>query len=181
MRHVKIYEEFYSDDELRDLLGDLSDVGHGDKFSVECNVFFMVPTKNVNWKDWPEWSFRNIKTEVYCKDDRKVVLEKAFEKVLNGEFVVEKDTYRDQMFRDVPELVPVLSKENTIKIAKKVRDIPPGSPLKREIDLYTLQSILREEIEALMIEKMKETGYTEEDPLKHLRENISYNVRYSKI
>ena len=38
MKHIKIYEE-YTDDELRDLMGDLSSVGHHKvQFDVELHL-----------------------------------------------------------------------------------------------------------------------------------------------
>lgn len=182
MRHVKIYEEFYSDDEIMGILGTLSGVGQADRFYVECNVFIMTPMKKKFWKEWPEWGFRNIETEVYCKDDPKVVLEKAFEKVLKGEFKVEDNVYLDQMFKSVPELIPVLSKESVIKIAKDVASLPPNSIERDERgDLYTVQRILVEKIEGLMITRMKDTGYEEDYVLTHLNENIGYNVKFSKM
>ena len=182
MRHVKIYEEFLSDDEMKDLLKGLSSVGLSSRFRVECNVFIMTPMKEMFWKEWPEWAFRNIDTEVYCEDDKEVVLEKAFEKVLNGEFEVEANVYLDKMFSSVPELVDVLSKENTIKIAKQVRNLPPSSTDRDDRgDLYTVQRILVEEIEGLMITRMKDTGYDEDYVLTHLNENIGYNVKIHNL
>lgn len=177
MRHVKIYEEFYSDEEIKGLLGDLSDVGQADRFKVECNVFIMTPMKDVFWKEWPEWAFRNIETEVYCKDDRKVILEKAFEKVLKGEFEVEANVYLDKMFESVPELVPVLSKDHMIQLAKKANNM---SKQHHEGKLYTLQAkLLTTEIEDLMYSRLPDIQ--DLGAIKHLEENLGYNIIISKI
>ena len=77
MKHLKIYEEFYSEEDLQDLVDSLAGVGLTDKFKVECNVFIMVPAKNTHPYEWPEWAFRNIEVLVSCQDDRKVILERA--------------------------------------------------------------------------------------------------------
>ena len=98
MRHIKEYNEFYDAEDLQDLVDTLSEVGLTDKFKVECNVFIMIPNKEDLPYEWPEWAFRNIEVEVICPDDRKIILEKAFEKVLKGEFTQESNTYLDQMF-----------------------------------------------------------------------------------
>lgn len=177
MRHVKIYEEFYSDEEIKGLLGDLSDVGQADRFKVECNVFVMTPMKDVFWKEWPEWAFRNIEVEVSCREVRSIILERAFEKVLKGEFVVESNSHLDQMFESVPELIPVLSKDHMIQLARKANSM---SQQHGEGKLYTLQAkLLIPEIEDLMYSRMKTTE--DQGALRHLDDNIGYNVKISRI
>jgi hypothetical protein len=179
MRHIKEYNEFYDAEDLQDLVDTLADVGQVSKFKVECNVFVMVPDKLKHAFDWPEWAFRNIETEVVCVDDEAVAQEKAFEKVLAGDFKVESNTYLDQMFESAPELVPVLSKEHTIELAKRVQKIP-ADHIDRDVNgsLYTVQFILMEEIEGLMIDRVPNPSGGE---LRHLKENIGYNVRITKI
>jgi hypothetical protein len=179
MRHIKEYNEFYDAEDLQDLVDTLADVGQMSKFKVECNVFVMVPDKGKHSYDWPEWAFRNIETEVVCTDSEAVAQEKAFEKVLAGDFKVESNSYLDQMFESAPELVPVLSKENTIRIAKEVEKLPADHP-DRDVNgsLYTLQFILVHEIEGLMTDRISNLSSGE---LRHLNENIGYNVRITKI
>jgi hypothetical protein len=179
MRHIKEYNEFYTAEDLQDLVDTLADVGQVSKFKVECNVFVMVPDKGKHSYDWPEWAFRNIETEVVCTDSEAVAQEKAFEKVLAGDFKVESNSYLDQMFESAPELVPVLSKENTIRIAKEVEKLPADHP-DRDVNgsLYTLQFILVHEIEGLMTDRISNLSSGE---LRHLNENIGYNVRITKI
>lgn len=185
MKHVKIYEEFYSDDEIKGLLGTLSNVGQANRFRVECNVFIMTPMKKIDFHDWPEWAFRNIDTEVYCEDDRKIIFEKAFEKVLKGEFKVEGDVYLDKMFKSVPELVPVLSKEHIMELAMQANSSPKQHS---EGKLHTLQAkLLTPEIEDLMYSRMAKIE-SPENPLvqnqaaiRHLDENIGYNVKIHKL
>ena len=175
MRHLKEYNEFYDGEDLQDLVDTLAGVGLADKFKVECNVFIMVPSKGLIPYEWPEWAFSNIEVEVSCSDDRKIILEGAFEKVLKGEFTQESNTYLDQMFKSAPELVPVLSKEHMLQLAKKVRSNPNLAT--RESDLLSsLQFLLTEEIEGLMVNRT--SGQRE---LEHLDENIGYNVRITKI
>lgn len=179
MRHIKEYNEFYDAEDLQDLVDTLSDVGQVSKFKVECNVFVMVPDKMKHTFDWPEWAFRNVETEVVCVDDEKVAQEKAFEKVLAGDFKVESNPYLDQMFESAPELIPVLSKENTIRIAKEVEKLP-ADHIDRDDSgsLYTLQFILVDEIESLMVGRVPNPSSGE---LRQLNENIGYNVRITKI
>lgn len=179
MRHIKEYEEFYSGEDLQDLVDTLADVGQVSKFKIECNVFIMIPDEETHAFDWPEWAFRNIGTEVVCVDDETVAQEKAFEKVLVGDFKVESNTYLDKMFESAPELVPVLSKENTIRIAKEVQKLPKGH-IDRDVNgsLYTIQFMLVHEIEGLMHERM---NGGDQRALRHLNENIGYNVRITKI
>ena len=179
MRHIKEYNEFYDAEDLQDLVDTLADVGQVSKFKVECNVFVMVPDKDKNPFEWPEWAFRNIETEVVCVDDKGVAQEKAFGKVLAGDFKVESNSYLDQMFESAPELVPVLSKEHTIRIAKEVEKLPADHP-DRDVNgsLYTLQFILVHEIEGLMTDRISNLSSGE---LRHLNENIGYNVRITKI
>jgi hypothetical protein len=177
MRHIKEYNEFYDGEDLQDLVDTLSEVGLADKFKVECNVFIMVPDKVKNPFDWPEWAFRNIEVEVICPDDRKIILERAFEKVLNGEFTQESNTYLDQMFESAPELVQVLSKENMIQLAKKANQMVQQ---REDGKLHTLQAeLLIKEIEDLMynrLEDLQDLG-----AVKHLDENIGYNIRITKL
>jgi len=179
MRHIKEYNEFYDAEDLQDLVDTLADVGQVSKFKVECNVFVMVPDKLKHTFDWPEWAFRNIETEVVCIDDEAVAQEKAFEKVLAGDFKVESNTYLDQMFESAPELIPVLSKEHTIELAKRVQKLPPDH-IDRDVNgsLYTIQFILIDEIESLMVARIPNPSNGE---LRHLNENIGYNVRVTKI
>ena len=183
MRHIKEYNEFYDGGDLQDLVDTLADVGQVLKFKVECNVFVMVPDKDKNPFEWPEWAFRNIETEVVCVDDKGVAQEKAFEKVLAGDFKVESNQYLNQMFESAPELVPVLSKENTIRIAKEVEKLP-ADHIDRDDSgsLYTLQFMLVDEIEGLMVKRTSKGGeMSDMNELRHLSENIGYNVRITKI
>ena len=177
MRHIKEYNEFYDGEDLQDLVDTLSDVGLADKFKVECNVFIMVPDKVKNPFDWPEWAFRNIEVEVICPDDRKIILERAFEKVLKGEFTQESNTYLDQMFESAPELVQVLSKENMIQLAKKANQMVQQ---REDGKLHTLQAeLLIKEIEDLMYNRLKDLQ--DLGAIKHLDENIRYNIRITKL
>jgi hypothetical protein len=177
MRHIKEYNEFYDGEDLQDLVDTLSEVGLADKFKVECNVFIMVPDKVKNPFDWPEWAFRNIEVEVICPDDRKIILERAFEKVLKGEFTQESNTYLDQMFESAPELVQVLSKENMIRLAKKANQMVQQ---REDGKLHTLQAeLLIKEIEDLMynrLEDLQDLG-----AVKHLDDNIGCSFRITKI
>lgn len=176
MKHVKIYEEFYSEEEIQGLIDDLSGVGMTNKFKVECNVFVMIPMKDLHPYDWPEWAFRNIETEVSCPNDDKIILEKAFEKVLNGDFVVESNSHLDQMFKDAPELIPVLNKDHMIQLAKKAKAM---SQQHERGKLHTLQAkLLIPEIEDLMYERMDKS---DQKALRHLDENIGYNVRITDL
>jgi hypothetical protein len=177
MRHIKEYNEFYDGEDLQDLVDTLSEVGLADKFKVECNVFIMVPDKVKNPFDWPEWAFRNIEVEVICPDDRKIILERAFEKVIKGEFTQESNTYLDQMFESAPELVQVLSKENMIQLAKKANQMVQQ---REDGKLHTLQAeLLIKEIEDLMynrLEDLQDLG-----AVKHLGDNIGCNFRITKL
>jgi hypothetical protein len=177
MRHIKEYNEFYDGEDLQDLVDTLSEVGLADKFKVECNVFIMVPDKVKNPFDWPEWAFRNIEVEVICPDDRKIILERAFEKVLKGEFTQESNTYLDQMFESAPELVQVLSKENMIQLAKKANQMVQQ---REDGKLHTLQAeLLIKEIEDLMYNRLEDLQ--DLAAVKHLDENIGYNIRITKL
>lgn len=177
MRHIKEYNEFYDGEDLQDLVDTLSGVGLVDKFKVECNVFIMVPDKVKNPFDWPEWAFRNIEVEVICPDDRKIILERAFEKVLKGEFIQESNTYLDQMFESAPELVQVLSKENMIQLAKKANQMVQQ---REDGKLHTLQAeLLIKEIEDLMYNRLEDKHQL--GSIKHLDENIGYNIKITKI
>ena len=183
MRHIKEYNEFYDAEDLQDLVDTLADVGQVSKFKVECNVFVMVPDKDKHAYDWPEWAFRNIETEVVCVDDKEIAQEKAFEKVLAGDFKVESNQYLNQMFESAPELVQVLSKDHTIELAKKIESLPPDSSDRDEAgSLYTLQFMLVDEIEGLMVKRTSRVGgIPAMSELRHLSENIGYNVRIIKI
>jgi hypothetical protein len=176
MRHVKIYEDF-SDEDIKGLVNNLSKVGQADKFKVECNVFIMVPDKEKHLFEWPEWAFRNIEVEVNCREVRSIILEKAFEKVLKGEFTQESNTYLDQMFESAPELVQELSKDHMIRLAKKanvmVRQHDEGK-------LHTLQAkLLVPEIEDLMYNRLEDRHQL--GAIKHLDENIGYNIKITRI
>ena len=177
MKHIKEYNEFYDGEDLQDLVDTLAGVGLADKFKVECNVFIMVPDKAKSLFDWPEWAFRNIEVEVICPDDRKIILERAFEKVLKGEFAQESNTYLDQMFESAPELVQVLSKENMIQLAKKANVMVQQH---EEGKLHTLQAkLLVPEIEDLMYNRLENKHQL--GSIKHLDENIGYNIRITKL
>jgi len=177
MRHIKEYNEFYDAEDLQDLVDTLSEVGLTDKFKVECNVFIMIPNKEDLPYEWPEWAFRNIEVEVICPDDRKIILERAFEKVLKGEFTQESNTYLDQMFESAPELVQVLSKENMIQLAKKANQMVQQ---REDGKLHTLQAeLLISEIEDLMYNRLEDKHQL--GSIKHLDENIGYNIKITKI
>lgn len=189
MKHVKVFEEFYSIKDLQDLVDTLSTVGLADKFKVECNLFIMIPDKMKNGFDWPEWAFRNIEVEVICADDRQIILEKAFEKVLLGEFVQEENTYLDGMFRSAPELVETLGKPHIIDLAERIKENPNLTISSKDGPLYSLQFLLSEEIEGLMIERLPKRGdeiqtgveqAIDQRGLRHLNENIGYNVKILK-
>jgi len=176
MKHVKIYEEFYNAEDLQDLVDTLSGVGLADKFKVECNVFIMVPDKEKHLFEWPEWAFRNIEVEVNCQEVRSIILEKAFEKVLRGEFTQESNTYLDQMFESAPELVQELSKEHMIQLAKKANVMVQQHD---EGKLHTLQAkLLVPEIEDLMYDRLEDIHHL--GSVKHLDENIGYNIKITK-
>lgn len=177
MRHIKEYNEFYNAEDLQDLVDTLSDVGLADKFKVECNVFIMVPDKEKHLFEWPEWSFRNIEVEVNCREVRSIILEKAFEKVLNGEFTQESNTYLDQMFESAPELVQELSKEHMIQLAKKANVMVQQHD---EGKLHTLQAkLLVPEIEDLMYNRLENIHHL--GSVKHLDENLGYNIKITKV
>ena len=176
MKHVKIYEEFYNAEDLQDLVDTLSGVGLADKFRVECNVFIMIPNKNVHPYEWSEWAFRNIEVEVSCREVRNIILERAFEKVLKGEFTQESNTYLDKMFESAPELVQELSKEHMIQLAKKANQMTQQH---EEGKLYTLQAkLLIPEIEDLMYSRLPDIQ--DLGAVKHLDENIGYNIKITK-
>jgi len=181
MRHIKEYSEFYDGEDLQDLVDTLSEVGLADKFKVECNVFIMVPDKVKNPFDWPEWAFRNIEVEVICPDDRQIILEKAFEKVLLGEFIQEENSYLDQMFKSAPELIETLGKPNIIDLAKRIKANPNLTISQKDGSLYSLQFILVEEIEDLMVNRISGANDPDQGELRQLSENIGYNVRITKI
>jgi hypothetical protein len=181
MRHIKEYNEFYDGEDLQDLVDTLSEVGLADKFKVECNVFIMVPDKVKNPFDWPEWAFRNIEVEVICPDDRQIILEKAFEKVLLGEFIQEENPYLDQMFKSAPELVETLGKPHIIDLAKRIKVNPNLTISQKDGSLYSLQFILVEEIEDLMVNRISGPNDPDQRELRHLNENIGYNVKVTKI
>jgi hypothetical protein len=177
MKHIKIYEEFYNAEDLQDLVDTLSGVGLSDKFKVECNVFIMVPSKNLHPYEWSEWAFRNIEVEVNCREVRSIILEKAFEKVLKGEFTQESNTYLDQMFESAPELVQELSKEHMIQLAKKANQMVQQHD---EGKLHTLQAkLLVPEIEDLMYNRLEDKHQL--GSIKHLDENIGYNIKITKL
>ena len=179
MKHLKIYEEFYTQEDLQGLIDDLSGVGLADKFRVECNCFIMVPKKKVPSREWPEWAIRNIEVEVSCQEDKNIIYEKAFEKVLRGEFTQESNVYLDKMFESVPELVSVLGKEHTIELAKKAEKMSPQHISGR---LFTLQAkLLIPEIESLMHARaIKDKDYKLSD-LHYLSYHIRYSIRYTKV
>ncbi len=177
MRHIKEYKEFYDGENLQDLVDTLSGVGLVDKFKVECNVFIMVPDKEKHLFEWPEWAFRNIEVEVSCREVRSIILEKAFEKVLKGEFTQESNTYLDQMFESAPELVQELSKEHMIQLAKKANQMVQQHD---EGKLHTLQAkLLVPEIEDLMYNRLEDIHHL--GSVKHLDENIGYNIKITKL
>jgi len=188
MRHIKIYEEFYKEEDLQDLVDTLAGVGLADKFRVECNLFIMVPMPGMNAFDWPEWAFRNIEVQINCQDDEEIILQKAFEEVLKGNFDVESNSYLDKMFLDVPELEEILSKEHMIEVAEKVNKLGPlDSRMHEKGKLYTLQAefLLDEVLDAM--ESRAEEIIGEDTPqgkffgqpaeMKHLQENIGWNIR----
>lgn len=177
MRHVKIYEDF-SDEDIKGLIDDLSKVGHADKFRVKCNSFIMVPDKTRQPYEWPEWAFRNIEVEVSCREVRSFILEEAFEKVLKGEFKQAAfDPNLELMFKSSPELVPILSKDHMIQLAKKANNM---SKQHHEGKLYTLQAkLLTTEIEDLMYSRLPDIQ--DLGAIKHLEENLGYNIIISKI
>jgi hypothetical protein len=183
MKHIKEYNEFYDGEDLQDLVDTLSEVGLADKFKVECNVFIMVPDKEKHLFDWPEWAFRNIEVEVICPDDKRIILEKAFEKVLLGEFIQEENSYLDQMFKSAPELAETLGKSNIIDLAKGIKENPNKSNLERFGDgsLYSLQFMLVGEIEDLMVNRISGPNDPDQRELRHLNENIGYNVKVTKL
>lgn len=188
MKHVKIYEEFYKDEDVKDLVDTLSGVGLADKFRVECNLFIMVPMPGMNAFDWPEWAFRNIEVQINCQDNEEIILQKAFEEVLKGNFDVESNSYLDKMFLDAPELEEILSKEHMVEIAGKVNKLGPlDSKMHEKGKLYTLQAefLLDEVLDAM--ESRAEEIIGEDTPqgkffgqpaeMKHLQENIGWNIR----
>ena len=176
MKHVKIYEDF-SDDDIKGLIDDLSKVGQADKFRVVCNAFIMVPDKEKHLYEWPEWAFRNIEVEVSCPEVRSIILEKAFEKVLKGEFNQEtSDPNLDLMFESAPELIPILNKEHMIQLAKKANHMTLQHD---EGKLYTLQAkLLVPKIEELMYNRLESIHQL--GSVKHLDENIGYNIIVTK-
>ena len=191
MKHIRIYEEFYKEEDLQNLVDTLASVGLADKFRVECNLFIMVPMPGMHAFDWPEWAFRNIEVQINCQDDEEIILQKAFEEVLKGNFDVESNSYLDKMFLDAPELEEILSKEHMIEVAEKVNKIGPlDSRMHEKGKLYTLQEeFLLNEVLDLM-ESRAEEMIGEETPqgkffgqsseMKHLQDNIGWNIRIHK-
>jgi len=190
MRHIKIYENFDSD-ELERITQDLDSLGLVRKFRVECNIFVMVPIPGSHAFDWPEWAFRNIETRVLCKEDDEIILQRAFEKVLSGDFEVESNSHVEGMFKAAPELQEILSKEHMIRIANQVNKLGPMSPEMHEKGkLYTLQTefLLSEVLDAMEsraeeiigVETPQGKFFGQSSEMKHLQENIGWNIRIHK-
>jgi hypothetical protein len=93
------------------------------------------------------------------------------------------------MFRSAPELVETLGKPHIIDLAERIKENPNLTISSADGPLYSLQFLLSEEIEGLMIERLPKRGdeiqtgveqAIDQRGLRHLNENIGYNVKISK-
>jgi hypothetical protein len=81
------------------------------------------------------------------------------------------------MFESAPELVQELSKEHMIQLAKKANVMVQQHD---EGKLHTLQAkLLVPEIEDLMYNRLEDNQ--DLGAIKHLDENIGYNIRITKL
>jgi hypothetical protein len=81
------------------------------------------------------------------------------------------------MFESAPELVQELSKEHMIQLAKKANVMVQQHD---EGKLHTLQAkLLVPEIEDLMYNRLEDNQ--DLGSIKHLDENIGYNIRITKL
>jgi hypothetical protein len=117
MKHIKLFED-YSDGEIKDLMGDLAEVGLQKKWRVIGSVFTVTPGDEY-YRNWEEQKHEVFVVEVVA-ETKEGAYSGAFEKLKSGNFT-QNLSERTERSRNVliviPEVEEILSEENIIRAA----------------------------------------------------------------
>ena len=181
MKHLQLYEN-YTDKELEDLLGNLSDVGQVGKVKVYCFTEGSSPQQDTH----PSWwtPYFEVFAEVTLVDRGSDSANKDFalQKIRRGEFHQRLDTNMTE-FRNVdPEALKIMDKRNIQQVASRVSTL---DLLLQEVRTELVETIMKkwEEIHeqiwnSLGDQKMQDFYKTEwRSSPRRIRESIRYNLK----
>lgn len=115
MKHIKLYED-YSEEEIKGLMGDLAEVGLQEKWRVVGRISTVTP-EDKYYGDWEEQVHEVFITDVVA-DTEESAYEEAFNNLKAGRFTQNLGGGGNYgIFKAVPEVKQILSKENIIKSA----------------------------------------------------------------
>lgn len=190
MKHLQLYED-YTDKELEDLLGDLSDVGQVGKVKVSCFTEVSCPHQAAN----PSWwtTYDESFAIVFCADRGSESANKDFalQKIKEGKFDQFLESTKDPFRRQVdPEVLRIIDRKNIQKIASQVQSLDELLRVVRGELIETLAKFWEKSIEpivSLMGDRELEDFHRVEwksTPTK-LREtigkNLDFGIRIKKI
>ena len=186
MKHIKLYED-YSDEEIKGLMGDLADVGLQEKWRVTGRISTVTPGDNY-YGNWEEQVHEVFITDVVA-DTKEGAYQEAFTNLKAGRFTQQLGGGGNSgIFKVVPEVKQILSKENIIKSANgkadsqsmETRDII-GKPIKYGKLRWLLTVDLLAPTEEATLENIDKYGHLSSEVADHVTGNTGWNIYADKI
>ena len=190
MKHIKLFED-YSDEELKRLIGDLAEVGLGQKWRVVGSISTVTPEVNY-YRNWVEQVHAVFIVEVAADSEKTAYLE-AFEKLKSGDFTQklsdEREKWNNVLYK-IPEVGKILSKEAIIKSSNGKANQQPmeDKTLSGETIYYgKIRWILTVDLvsptEEAILDKIKSMtgGVVSPEMEEFVNENVGWNLSAEEI
>jgi len=181
MKHIKLYED-YSPEEIKGLMADLADVGLQKKWRVVGRISTVTP-EDKYYGNWDEQVHEVFITDVVA-DTEETAYEEAFDNLKAGKFTQNLGGGGNYgIFKVVPEVKQILSKENVIKSANgkansqpmKTKDIG-GNPIEYGKLRWILTVDLLGPTEEATLENIEEYGQLSPEVEDHVTGNTGWNI-----
>ena len=186
MKHIKLYED-YSDEEIKGLMGDLADVGLQEKWRVVGRISTVTP-EDKYYGNWDEQVHEVFITDVVA-DTEEAAYEEAFNNLKAGKFTQNLGGGGNYgIFKVVPEVKQILSKENIIKSANGKADSQPmktqdiiGKPINYGKLRWLLTVDLLAPTEEATLDNIKKYDQLSPEIEDHVTGNTGWNLYADKI
>lgn len=186
MKHIKLFED-YSEVDLEDLMGDLGGVGLHKKWRMKGQIFVTIPSDEF----YGLWETQIVK--VFIVEVSEETEERAYVAIFNklkaGDFTQDIRGAETGIFRVVPEVKEILSKENIIKCANgEANQQPMEFRDSRNSKVYQdgkIRWLMKEDLckptEEAIIENVKKYEKIGSDAEAEIREEIGWNMFIEEI
>lgn len=175
MKHIRIYEE-YTDQDMEDLLSDLSDIGQVEKVRVSCFTQGSSPQEQTHPSWWTSY-FETFAITIFADRGSDIANKDfALQKIRRGEFDQKLETDMTEFKNVDPEVLKIMDKKNIQKIALKVSTL---DLLLQEVRTELIRSIMNkwEEVHERILNSMKNSyAFEWRSSPRKLRETIEENL-----